>query len=73
MAKHARPTGKAMENAKTDHPLDLKAGSPSQQSRTHASTAIQSSVKPEDYPKADRDEQIAEATGGRKAARKRDQ
>jgi len=71
MAKHARPTGKAMENAKTDEPVDLEAGSPGQRSKVHAATAIQSSFKPGDYPKADRDEQIAGATGDQKAARKR--
>lgn len=40
-------------------PLNLKGGSPSQKDRLHAATKIQSSVKPEDYPAAERAGQTA--------------
>jgi hypothetical protein len=65
------PTGKTMENAKTAEPLDPKAGSPGQRSKLHAATAIQSSIGPEDYPKADRKEQVAGGTGRGSSGRKR--
>lgn len=47
------------ENQKTKQPLDPVAANASQRDRLHAATAIQSSVKPEDYPEADRREQVA--------------
>lgn len=51
------------ENAKTANPIKPEAGNPSLASEIHATTEINSSVKPEDYPKADRDEQVRAATG----------
>lgn len=62
MSKNAK-TGKQMENAKSDDPLHPKSDNASLNSEVHATTAINSSVKPGDYPKADRDEQVRAATG----------
>jgi hypothetical protein len=52
-----------MENAKTADPLNPEAGSASQNSRQHASTAIQSEVTPEAYPAFEREAQVEQATG----------
>ena len=52
-----------MEHQLTDDPIDNEAAHPSLRSRIRAATGIQSSVTPEDYPKSDRDEQVAAATG----------
>ena len=57
-----------IENQQTPDPVEDAGGSPSERSRLRAATAIQSSVDPEDYPKADRDEQVTAATGRRRKA-----
>jgi len=55
-------SGKLLEDGKTEDPI-WTSTNPSLNSEIHATTAINSSVKPEDYPKADRDEQVRAATG----------
>lgn len=55
-------SGKLLEDGKTEDPIQASAN-PSLSSEIHATTAINSSVKPEDYPKPDRDEQVRAATG----------
>jgi hypothetical protein len=55
--------GNRMEDGKTADPVEASAN-PSLNSEIHATTAINSSVKPGDYPQADRDEQVRAATGG---------
>jgi hypothetical protein len=62
MSGDAKP-GKDMENAKTRDPISPKSASASLNSEIHATTAINSSVKPEDYPKEDRKLQVQAATG----------
>lgn len=52
-----------MEDAKTRNAVDPKSDNPSLNSEVHATTAINSSVKPEDYPKEDREQQVRAATG----------
>lgn len=52
-----------MENAKNRNPIDPESRDPSLNSEILATTSINSSVSPEDYPKADRDEQVRAATG----------
>lgn len=42
-------------------PEDLKSDNPSENSRIHAATTIQSVVKPEDYPEEKRRMQVEEA------------
>ncbi|MES2492942.1 MAG: hypothetical protein V4579_06625 [Pseudomonadota bacterium] len=59
-----------MSDKQTRKPIDLKSDNPSQNSRTHAATSIQSVVEPEDYPTAERDAQVEAATG-RPAAKTR--
>jgi hypothetical protein len=56
-------SGKFMENAKNLRPLDPESTDASLNSEIHATTAINSSVSPESYPQADRDEQVRAATG----------
>jgi hypothetical protein len=52
-----------MENARTADPLEPKSANPSQNSRQHASTAIQSDTTPEAYPAFEREAQVEQATG----------
>lgn len=60
----SKPTDKMpMEKQLTDDPIESEGGNPSQRSRLRAATGIQSSVKPGDYPKAERDAQVTAATG----------
>lgn len=63
MTEKSTKTGKVMEDAKTDDPVKAEGGNESVASEIHATTAINSSVKPEEYPKADRSEQVRAATG----------
>jgi hypothetical protein len=56
-------TGKNLEDGKTRNPVDPKSANPSLNSEVRATTAINSSVKPEDYPKEDREQQVRAATG----------
>lgn len=44
-------------------PIELDSDNPSQNSRLHAATKFQSSVKPEDYPARTRQAQTDAATG----------
>lgn len=52
------------EGSKKKEPLNPVAGTPSENSRLHAATRIQSSVTPEDYPAEKRRMQTAAATDG---------
>jgi hypothetical protein len=63
-------TGKFMENAKTGKPVDPETSNASLNSEIHATTAINSSVKPEDYPASDRKEQVRAATTGKPKTKK---
>jgi hypothetical protein len=58
-----KKTGRSMENAHTLDPLNPESGNKSLNSEVHATTAHNSSVKPEEYPKKDRDQQVRVATG----------
>ena len=55
--------GKPTSKAKTVDPLHPATNNPSLNSEIHATTAINSSVKAEDYPQADREDQIRAAIG----------
>jgi|GEM_PF-2399562 len=50
-------------------PLKPKSGSPGQADRLHATTSIQSSVEPEDYPLSERLEQVAVTRKAQRAKR----
>ena len=52
-----------MENARTSDPLERNDTNPSENSRLHAATAIQSSTTPEAYPEFEREAQVEQATG----------
>ena len=52
-----------MENARTSDPLERNDANPSENSRLHAATAIQSDTTPEAYPKFEREAQVEQATG----------
>ena len=52
-----------MENARTSDPLERNDTNPSENSRLHAATAIQSDTTPEAYPAWEREAQVEQATG----------
>ncbi len=58
-----KKSAKLMENAHTADPVNPGGTDPSINSEVHATTAINSSVTPEDYPKDKRDDQVRAATG----------
>jgi hypothetical protein len=62
-------TGASQKHPSKDHPerkpLDPRSDNPSENSRLHAATTIQSEVTPEDYPEEKRDLQVAAATDGK--------
>jgi hypothetical protein len=62
---HPKTTGRKplTENSKAA-PLDPEGPSPSENSRLHAATHVQSDVTPEDYPADKRQMQVAAGTDG---------
>lgn len=58
-----------MANKRKDEALDPRSDNPSQNSRLHAATKIQSPVSPEDYPEAEREAQL-DAAGVRPSQQK---
>lgn len=65
-------TGASQNHPTKDHPerkpLDSKSDNPSENSRLHAATTIQSEVTPEDYPPEKRALQVAAGTDGTEPA-----
>lgn len=57
--------GSGIPYAKTDKPLEVDSPNSSKNSALRAATAVQSSVRPEDYPEAERKLQVAAATGAK--------
>lgn len=50
--------------SRSKQPIDLESDNPSENSRLHAATSIQSSVQPGDYPETERSLQVAAGTDG---------
>ncbi len=60
-----KKSAKLMENSHNLDPVNPETANESLNSEVHATTAINSSVTPEDYPKDKRQQQVNAATGGK--------
>lgn len=60
-----KKSAKLMENSHNLDPVNPKTRNKSLNSELHADTAINSSVKPEEYTKDKREQQVRAATGGK--------
>jgi hypothetical protein len=63
-AKHS-----GIPSAATEDPVEVDGANPSKKSVIRTATALQSSVKPDDYPADEREQQVAAATGKGKGGR----
>jgi hypothetical protein len=64
-----RRKGSGIPTAVTDDPVEVDSPNSSENSRLRAATAVQSSVKPSDYPAEKREQQVAAATGAKRGGK----
>ncbi len=65
----SKAKGSGIPTAVTDDPIEVDGANPSKASVIRTATALQSSVKPDDYPAEERKQQVAAATGKGKGER----
>lgn len=62
--------GSGIPTAVTDDPIETDGANASQNSRLRTATAVQSSVRPDDYPAEERAQQVAAGTDGKPQAKR---